>query len=363
MERVLEVGGLVRGEDADQAVVRDHPGQLGHVGLGVGEVLDQVGRAGPVEAGRRRSRGRARPSAPPGGPRGRSGRPPSKPRRTSSRRPKTWRSGPGSGRTRSPGHSPHRGCARRRCARGRPGSPPRAGRAASRGSHPAAAARPSAGSWCWWPRALLPSHRATPRWRGLLTLPSAIRPPLHDHHPSPPPPPGGGMPPPARRSGQRRRPGRQRRRRPGRATGAAGRGDRRALVRRGLAVRLAYVPLLAVRPGVVTPDTKTYLYLDPTRFLSQVAFMWNPTVGLGTVNHQYIGYLLPMGPFFAVFHLLGVPGLGGPAPVARLDPLRRRASASSTSRGSSGCGARGRRPPRWPTCSRRTSCSTPGGSR
>jgi len=70
---------------------------------------------------------------------------------------------------------------------------------------------------------------------------------------------------------------------------------------------LAYAPLLAVRPGVVTPDTKTYLYLDPTRFLSQVAFMWNPTVGLGTVSHEYIGYLLPMGPFFAVFHLLDVP--------------------------------------------------------
>ena len=77
----------------------------------------------------------------------------------------------------------------------------------------------------------------------------------------------------------------------------------------GLAVvaGMAYVPLLAVRPGVVTPDTKTYLYLDPTKFLSQVAFMWNPTVGLGTVNHQYIGYLFPMGPFYAVFHLLGVP--------------------------------------------------------
>ena len=69
----------------------------------------------------------------------------------------------------------------------------------------------------------------------------------------------------------------------------------------------AYAPLLAVRPGVVTPDTKTYLYLDPLRFLSQVAFMWNPTVGLGTVTHEYLGYLLPMGPFFAVFHLLGVP--------------------------------------------------------
>ena len=70
---------------------------------------------------------------------------------------------------------------------------------------------------------------------------------------------------------------------------------------------LAYVPLLAVRPGVITPDTKTYLYLDPLRFLSQVPFMWNPTVALGTVSHEYIGYLLPMGPFYAVFHLLGVP--------------------------------------------------------
>jgi arabinofuranan 3-O-arabinosyltransferase len=70
---------------------------------------------------------------------------------------------------------------------------------------------------------------------------------------------------------------------------------------------LAYVPLLAVRAGVVTPDTKTYLYLDPTHFLSQVAFMWNPTVALGTVNHQYIGYLLPMGPFYVLFHLLHVP--------------------------------------------------------
>ena len=70
---------------------------------------------------------------------------------------------------------------------------------------------------------------------------------------------------------------------------------------------LAYVPTLAVQPGVITPDTKTYLYLDPLKFLSQVAFMWNPTVALGTVPHQYIGYLLPMGPFYAVFHLVGVP--------------------------------------------------------
>jgi len=70
---------------------------------------------------------------------------------------------------------------------------------------------------------------------------------------------------------------------------------------------LAFIPLLVVRPGVVTSDTKTYLYLDPGRFLSQVAYMWNPTVGLGTVTHEYIGYLWPMGPFYALTSALHVP--------------------------------------------------------
>ncbi|MGH9078356.1 MAG: alpha-(1-_3)-arabinofuranosyltransferase domain-containing protein, partial [Acidimicrobiales bacterium] len=70
---------------------------------------------------------------------------------------------------------------------------------------------------------------------------------------------------------------------------------------------LAFVPLLAARPGVVTPDTKTYLYLDPSRFLSQVATVWNPTVALGTVTHEYLGYLLPMGPYYAATAALHVP--------------------------------------------------------
>ncbi len=70
---------------------------------------------------------------------------------------------------------------------------------------------------------------------------------------------------------------------------------------------LAYVPMLAVRPGVITANTKPYLYLDPTTFLSQVAFLWNPTVALGTVTHEYIGYLLPMGPFFALTSVLHIP--------------------------------------------------------
>ncbi len=70
---------------------------------------------------------------------------------------------------------------------------------------------------------------------------------------------------------------------------------------------IAYVPLLLVKAGVETSDTKTYLYLDPGRFLRQVATMWDPSVALGTVTHEYIGYLLPMGPFYWFFSVLGVP--------------------------------------------------------
>jgi hypothetical protein len=70
---------------------------------------------------------------------------------------------------------------------------------------------------------------------------------------------------------------------------------------------MAYVPLLLVKPGIETSDTKTYLYLDPARFLRQAATTWDPSVALGTVTHQYIGYLFPMGPFYWFFSAIGVP--------------------------------------------------------
>ena len=70
---------------------------------------------------------------------------------------------------------------------------------------------------------------------------------------------------------------------------------------------VCYVPQLLTQPGVVSDDTKTYLYLDPRQLLSQASSMWNPNVALGTVVHQNIGYLFPMGPFFYVFSVLHVP--------------------------------------------------------
>jgi arabinofuranan 3-O-arabinosyltransferase len=61
------------------------------------------------------------------------------------------------------------------------------------------------------------------------------------------------------------------------------------------------------RPGWATADTKIDLHVDPGSFLTQVASAWTSTTDLGEVHSaQYSGYLWPMGPFFAVFHALGL---------------------------------------------------------
>ena len=70
---------------------------------------------------------------------------------------------------------------------------------------------------------------------------------------------------------------------------------------------LAYVPLLLTAPGKVAADTKQYLYLDPSRLMARAWAMWDPNIGFGTVTHQNIGYLFPMGPFYWVLDAIGVP--------------------------------------------------------
>ncbi len=70
---------------------------------------------------------------------------------------------------------------------------------------------------------------------------------------------------------------------------------------------LAYVPFLLSSPGRVAADTKQYLYLDPDRLLSRAPYLWDSHIGFGTVSHQIIGYLFPMGPFFWLTDHVGVP--------------------------------------------------------
>lgn len=80
----------------------------------------------------------------------------------------------------------------------------------------------------------------------------------------------------------------------------------RSRVTLGLGVA-AYALALVQRPGMSTSDTKINLHVDPVAFLGQVASVWSPTDGLGHVQGgQYSGYLWPMGPFFAVGHLIGL---------------------------------------------------------
>jgi arabinofuranan 3-O-arabinosyltransferase len=70
---------------------------------------------------------------------------------------------------------------------------------------------------------------------------------------------------------------------------------------------VAYIPNLLDSPGKLAADNKLYLFLDPLRFLRQVAFMWDPSGGLGTVTFQHVGYLLPLGPFYSFFYVIHVP--------------------------------------------------------
>ncbi len=55
--------------------------------------------------------------------------------------------------------------------------------------------------------------------------------------------------------------------------------------------------------------------------------MWDPNIGMGTVTHQNIGYLLPMGPWYWSFEHVGVPDWVAQRLWLGYDPVRRRRSA------------------------------------
>ncbi len=84
-----------------------------------------------------------------------------------------------------------------------------------------------------------------------------------------------------------------------------GRRSESALV--ALAALVAYVPIVFSSPGLVGADTKTYLYLDPGRLMQRATSLWDSDAALGTVTHQTIGFLWPMGPFYWTLEKLGSP--------------------------------------------------------
>lgn len=70
---------------------------------------------------------------------------------------------------------------------------------------------------------------------------------------------------------------------------------------------VTYLPLLGTSRGRLAADTRQAVYLDPGRFLVDALSMWDPSRDLGTVTHQNIVLVWPMGVFYWLAERIGVP--------------------------------------------------------
>ncbi|WP_405194204.1 alpha-(1-_3)-arabinofuranosyltransferase family protein [Streptomyces anulatus] len=68
-----------------------------------------------------------------------------------------------------------------------------------------------------------------------------------------------------------------------------------------------FAAFLAVSPGRMTFDTKLGVVADPWRFLGDLGELWHSRAGFGGIADQYVGYAIPMLPYYGAADLLHVP--------------------------------------------------------